>query len=266
MLVVATVTILAVLVTIVMPGYTSPMSRLYTSKFGYGSVLRKLHRPFPVTATRPVRRVLGRISVGEGLVRSEPIVVAIVPMGIIKRLYVRTGDQVEKGQLLAEVDSTKAEIKVGAARAALETAKAELERVRIGSAYVLANERPERDKIRLDTAEREFDIQKKLQEMNLRLADKGYAIKQDILRQDLLLTQAQSAIREMKFNLGMSQARRVAERRDRRGGGPGRRAGAGAPVVRAERVQDLLRSPPAGSSGAWCTRGNTTRIRASRAS
>ena len=205
MLVVATVTILAVLVTIVMPGYTSPMSRLYTSKFGYGSVLRKMHRPFPVTATRPVRRVLGRTSVGEGLIRSEPIVVAIVPMGIIRRLYVRAGDLVEKGQLLAEVDSTKAEIKVNAARAALETAKAELERVRIGSAYVLANERPERDKIRLDTAEREFDIQKKLQEINLRLADKGYALKQDILRQDLLLTQAQSAIREMKFNLGMSR-------------------------------------------------------------
>ena len=205
MLVVASVMIVAVLITIVMPGYTSPMSRLYTSKFGYGSILRKMRRPFPVTATRPVRRVLGRISVGEGLVRSEPIVVAIVPMGIIKRRLVKAGDQVEKGQLLAEVDSTKAEIKVGAARAAMDVARAELERVRIGSAYVLANERPERDQIRLDTAEREFDIQKKLQDINLRLADKGYALKQDILRQDLLLTQSRSAIREMKFNLGMSQ-------------------------------------------------------------
>ena len=216
MLVVAAVMFVAVAVTIVMPGYTSPMSRLYTSKFGYGSLLRKTHRPFPVTSTRPIRRVLGRTSMGEGLIRSEPIVVAIVPMGIIKRRYARGGDMVAKGQLLAEVDSTKAEIKVGAARAALETAKAELERVRIGSAYVLANERPEKDTIRLETARRELELQRRLLDIELKLQQRGYGQKQSILGQQVLVTQAEAAVRETKFNLGMSsqgvsQSVRIAE-------------------------------------------------------
>ena len=118
-------------------------------------MLRKLHKPFEVTTTKPVRRVLSRSCLGEGLVRSEPLVVSIVPMGTIKKLHVKDGDPVKKGQLLAEVDAAKAEIKADAARAALATAKAELERVRIGSAYVLTYERPQRDTIRLQTAEHE---------------------------------------------------------------------------------------------------------------
>jgi multidrug efflux pump subunit AcrA (membrane-fusion protein) len=204
MLVVAAVMFVAIVVVIVLPGYTSPMARIYTSKFGYGSLLRKLHRPFPVTSTRPVRRVLGRTSMGEGLVRSEPIVVSIVPMGIIKRRYVRGSDKVVKGQLLAEVDTTKAEIKVGAAQAALGTARAELERVRIGSAYVLANERPQKDTIRMETARAELEIQQKLLDIELRLQEKGYGRKASILAQQMLVTQAEATLRETKFNLGMS--------------------------------------------------------------
>ena len=203
-LVVVAATVVAFVVAVVLPGYFSPMSRIYTSRFGYASVLRGSHRPFPVTATCPVRRVLGRTCVGEGLIRSEPTIVPIIPMGVIKQRLINVGDRVVKGQLLAEIDSSKAQIKVDAARAALDSAKAELERVRIGSSYILANERPERDKIRVDLAEREVEIQKKLQEINLRLANKGYPLKQDMLRQDLLLTQSEASLREMKFNLGMS--------------------------------------------------------------
>ena len=204
MLVVSAVMALAILIVIVMPGYASPMSRMYTSKFGYGSLLRRLKKPFPVTSTRVVRRVLGRTSMGEGLVRSEPIIVSIVPMGVIRRRYVKGGDLVEKGQLLVEVDTTKAEIKVDSARAALETARAELARVKIGSAYVLANERPERDTIRLETAERELAIQKDLLGIELRLQQRGFGQKANILGHQMLVTQAESTLRETKFNLGMS--------------------------------------------------------------
>jgi HlyD family secretion protein len=203
-LAVSTAMIVALAITVVMPGYTNPMSRLYSSKFGYGTVLRKLKKPFAVTATRATRRVLSRSCLGEGLIRSEPMIVSIVPMGIIRKRYVKNGDIVKKGQLLAEVDPTKAEIKVGAARAALATAHAELERVRIGSAYVLANERPERDTIRLETAQRELAIQKELLNIELRLQQKGFGQKALILSQQILVTQAESTLRETKFNLGMS--------------------------------------------------------------
>ena len=147
-------TFLALAVLVVLPGYSSPMSRLYSSKFGYGSLLRKLHKPFPVTSTFPVRRRLNRSCLGEGLVRSEPLIVSIIPMGTIKKMYVKDGDLVKKGQLLAEVEATIAEIKADAARAAVATANAELERVRIGSAYILTYERPKLDTIKRRPAER----------------------------------------------------------------------------------------------------------------
>jgi HlyD family secretion protein len=196
--------LLALTITVIMPGYTNPMSRLFSSKFGYGSVLRKLKKPFDVTATRATTRKLSRSCLGEGLVRSEPMVVSIVPMGIIKRRHVKNGDIVKKGQLIAEVEPIKAEIKVESAKAALATARAELERVRIGSAYVLANERPERDLIRLDTARRELELQKELLNIELRLQQRGFGQRGAILAQQVLVTQAESTLRETKFNLGMS--------------------------------------------------------------
>ena len=173
-LVVTAVTVATLGIVVVLPGYTSPSSRLYTSKFGYGTLQRKLRRPFAVTSTRPARRVLTRSCLGEGLVRSEPLVVSIVPMGKIKKLHVKDGDFVTKGQLLAEIDSTKAEIKADAARAALATAKAELERVRIGSAYVLTYERPKLDAIKKNAAEKALAIETELQQINIDLAKKGY--------------------------------------------------------------------------------------------
>ncbi|MGE3820224.1 MAG: efflux RND transporter periplasmic adaptor subunit [Isosphaeraceae bacterium] len=204
-LVVSAATILAMGIVIIMPGYTSPLSRLYTSKFGYGSLLRKLRKPFPVTATYPRRRTLSRTCLGEGLVRSEPLVVSIVPMGTILKSHVREGDFVRKGQLLAEIDSTKADIKADAARAALATAKAELERVRIGSAYVLEKERPERDQIRLQAVQRAADLQRQMIRINQRLAAKGYASREEQLKQEIDLVKLEAEIKEALFNLRMSE-------------------------------------------------------------
>ncbi|WP_435011302.1 HlyD family secretion protein [Tundrisphaera lichenicola] len=203
-LTVAAATIVALLIIVVMPGYANPMSRLYTSKFGYGTILRKLKKPFPVTATRATRRVLSRTCLGEGLVRSEPLIVSIVPMGTIVKMHVKDGDLVQKGQLLAEVDSTKAEIKANAARAALETANAELARVKIGSAYVLTYERPRRDQIRLDAAEKEYAIQKQLFAIQDRLNQKGYLRREESLKLQIAMIQAEATILETRFNLEMS--------------------------------------------------------------
>ena len=194
----------ALIVTLVLPGYQSPLSRITTSKFGYPSLYRKLKKPFAVPATQLTRRTLGHTALGEGLVRTEPVVVPIVPMGKMERVLVVEGDVVHKGQVIATVDPTKARIKVEAARAALQTARAELERVRIGSAYVLEKERPERDRIRLEGAEQETELRRKLIEMDQKLALKGYASQADILRQKIALVELEARIREARFNLGMS--------------------------------------------------------------
>ena len=50
-LAVAATTIVALGVIVIMPGYTNSMSRLYSSKFGYGSLLRRMKKPFAVTST-----------------------------------------------------------------------------------------------------------------------------------------------------------------------------------------------------------------------
>ncbi len=194
----------AMLIVIILPGYTSPMSRISTSKFGYPSLFRKIGKKLPVTSTRPERRRLSYSALGEGLVRSEPTVISIVPMGKIAKVLAKEGDFVKKGQLVAVVDDTKATIKVNAARAALETARAELERVKIGSAYVLEKERPERDSIRLEGAEKEAEYRRQLIDMEMALGQKGYGSRAKILEQKITLTQLEASIREARFNLGMS--------------------------------------------------------------
>lgn len=194
----------AMLVTIILPGYASPMSRISTSKFGYPALYRRLRKPFPVEVARLTRRTLSHTALGEGLIRTEPVVVPIVPMGKIAKVLVTEGDLVRKGQLIAEVDSTKARIKADAAKAALETARAELQRVQIGSAYVLEKERPERDRIRLEAAEQESALRREMIEIDMTLARQGWVSKINLLTQKIALVQLEATIREARFNLGMS--------------------------------------------------------------
>jgi multidrug efflux pump subunit AcrA (membrane-fusion protein) len=164
----------AVVVDLIIPGYTHPSNRMYTSRFGYSELLRVQGRPFPVTTARPEPRVLSRTFLGEGVVRSEPILVPIVPMGRILNVRVAEGDPVRKGQLLAEVDTTRGSINLEAARSALETATAELERIRIGSSYILQFERPNVAAIRLDAAKQSVTTFDYIVAMQERLMARGY--------------------------------------------------------------------------------------------
>ncbi|MFO0957690.1 MAG: efflux RND transporter periplasmic adaptor subunit [Isosphaeraceae bacterium] len=204
LLVVSAATGAATLIAIILPGYWSPSSRITTSKFGYPSLYRKLGKPFPVSTTQLTRRALRYRALGEGLVRTEPYVVPIIPMGKISRVLVAEGQRVTKGQLVAEVDSTKARFKAEAAEAALETARAELERVKIGSAYVLEKERPERDRIRLEAAEKESELRRQRIQMDLDLIKKGFGSRAMVIDQQIALTALEATIREARFNLGMS--------------------------------------------------------------
>jgi multidrug efflux pump subunit AcrA (membrane-fusion protein) len=196
---------LAVVIGLIIPGYTNPSSRIYTSRFGYPELLRAQGRPFPVATARPERRVLSRTFLGEGVVRSEPILVPIVPMGRILGVRVAEGDPVRKGQLLAEVDPNRASINLEAARSALETAKAELERTRIGSSYILKYERPKSEAIRLDAAKQSVTTFDKILAMQERLVARGYHYPLLMFEQQLNAIQLRAEVRQAEFALGMAE-------------------------------------------------------------
>ena len=141
---------------IIWPGYTNPQSRIYESRWGYAAAVRRRQGAFPVVTSHAEMRTLNEHFVGEGFVRSTPVLVPVVPTSRIAHIYVREGDKVQQGQILAELEKTKAELRLESARIMLQVAQAELERTRIGSSYLLATERPEKEKVRFDAAQAEL--------------------------------------------------------------------------------------------------------------
>jgi len=195
---------LLLLYKVIVPAYREPTNRTYTSRFGYPAVMRKLGRPMPVTTAHVERRLMQKSILGEGLLASEPILVPVVPMDKIIAVHVRAGDRVTKGQLLAELDSTRAEIKLSSAKLAIETAQAELERVRIGSAYVLAQERPTKDIIDAKSAAHELELLNEKIRIYEQLFTEGLISKKEMLDARLLKTEAERAQQLAEFNLSMS--------------------------------------------------------------
>ncbi len=135
------------------PAYQNSQSRMYSSTLGYSRLMRTLEMAFPVVTEEVAERKFETVFHGEGTLAAQPFYVPVVPMARVTRVHVEAGDFVRKGQLMAELDPTMASLKLAAAELAVSTASAEKERVKVGSAYILAQERPEKDQIRLGTAE-----------------------------------------------------------------------------------------------------------------
>lgn len=138
--------------TVLWPAYKNPGSKMYDSGLGYAALMRKLDKPFPVVTAEASPRTFTRTMLAEGVCTAEPFLVPIVPMAKVSAVHVEEGDLVQSGQSLLELDQAKAQIKLESAKLALNTARAELERVLVGSAYVLAQERPDREKINVEAA------------------------------------------------------------------------------------------------------------------
>lgn len=139
-------------VTVLWPAYKDPGSKMYDSSLGYASLMRKLGKAFPVVTAEVREREFIKALLAEGTCSADPYLVPVVPMSKITSVKIEEGQLVEKGDLLLTLDRVKAEIKLESARLALSTALAELERVKVGSAYVLAQERPDREKINLEAS------------------------------------------------------------------------------------------------------------------
>ena len=143
---------------IVWPAYKNPIARMYTSKLGYSTVLRKTGGAFPVQSTTVVPREIHGRFIGEGLVQSEPVQVPMIALARIQDVTVTEGDRVKKGDVIVRLDPIRLKMKIASAEAALQTARAELERVELGMVNVLQQERP--DLLKLE-AEYEYETELK---------------------------------------------------------------------------------------------------------
>jgi multidrug efflux pump subunit AcrA (membrane-fusion protein) len=214
-----TVTVLLCAVTswlLIWPAYKNPVARMYTSKLGYAKVLRQTGQPFPVKTAVAAEREMQSNFLGEGLVQSEPVQVPMIAMAAIKKIYVQEGDRVTKGQRLVDLDDERIRLRIAAAEAALQTARAELERVRVGSVNILLDERPELDRIQLESADNEAKSEKTILEKYKSLWDQGAISDKEWLEQKVKAKEAEVQFRKLKLSTkfatkGKENSLRIAE-------------------------------------------------------
>ena len=185
---------------LIWPAYTNPVSRMYTSKLGYATVLRQTGKPFPVTTAFATEREISGRFLGEGLMQSEPVQVPMIAMSRILKIHAQEGDIVKKGQLLVELDDTRIKLQIAAARAALETAQAEQERVRVGTVNILLDERPEMDEIQLEAARTQFESERRLLKKYAELFAKRSISNEKFLEQKTKAKQADVVLRKLSVS------------------------------------------------------------------
>ncbi len=198
------------------PGYVDPQSRMYTSSLGYAALLRQEGTPLPVKTATPLRGALSQYFTGEGFVRSQPVLVPIVPLGRITRVHADVGDEVRQGDLLIELDKTQARLRLDAAKVAWEIAQAELSRTKIGTVYVLGQEQPVHDAIDATSAKEQAQIKKELDRRAEELYREKLISKEQLLHRKLENIQISAEVEKaevslQKSQLGHKQSIRIAE-------------------------------------------------------
>ncbi len=190
---------------VIIPAYREPSTRTYPSKFGYPALLRKTGHPLPVTTVAAELRTITGFVMGEGMMASESVLVPIIPMDRIVAVHVEEGQRVKKGDLLIELDPAAVQIKIDSARITIATAKAELERVRIGSAYALSQERPQKNEINANAAANDMALHSEKIRMTEDLARRGVISKKDLIDAKLTLTESERQLKMAQIELGMAE-------------------------------------------------------------
>lgn len=200
---------LVVIYQLVWPAYQNPISRMYTSKLGYASVIRQTGGTFPVTSAKVERRNITGKFIGEGLVQSEPVQVPMVAMANIIKVHVTEGQRVKCGDLIIELDSSRLQMKIESARAAIRTAKAELKRVRVGTVNVLQEERPDILAVQIDIAKAKLKQAKESLAMNRRLNKKGSVGSEKVSQSQLAVKLIELNLAELQMSLRTANAGRT---------------------------------------------------------
>ena len=188
----------------ILPAYVNPKARMYTSGLGYGTMLRRFGKPFPIHTANVSYREFAEPIMGEGVMASQPVLVPILPMAHFTKIHVSAGDYVKKGQLLAELDDTIAKRKLESAKSALRSTQHERNRVMIGSAYVLAQERPKKDQIEKDAAQATLDLFTAQLAIDEKLAAKGVIAKSTLIETRQKMEDLRRKIKQAEFQLDMA--------------------------------------------------------------
>lgn len=190
---------------VIAPAWKDPKSKFYGSKLGYPSVMRKLGRALPVEAAAAKPATFKRWIMGEGTCASVPLLAPIIPMAMVKEVLVKPGDRVTAGQVIARMDPALAQIKLESAKLAVDTARSELARVQLGSAYVLAQERPEMEKVNL-TAQEELASQAEEKVTKYREAfQRGAVSRTALLAVEGEFTEATRMLEKARLQMAMSE-------------------------------------------------------------
>jgi HlyD family secretion protein len=200
----ATVVLLAAGGFALLPAYTNPESRFYTSALGYARVQRMLGIHFKAEAQHPIWHEFATPLLGEGTMQCNFYYVPVLPMARVTSLLVEEGDKVNEGQLLAELDETTARLNLASARLAVATADAQQQRIEIGSALTLAQERPQKDRIALSDASALLKVVSEKVEMFHHLEMRGVASHLDFLVATTEMANAQAQFDQAKVNAQMS--------------------------------------------------------------
>lgn len=195
---------IALTIFMLVPSYKDPASRMYTSGMGYGAMKRKMGLPFEVTAARVRRKEVEIPYLGEGLITGAPIRLAMIPMALVHRVHVQEGDYVRKGQLLLELDASEAVRKLQSAELELRTAQAELRRVEVGSTYVLAQERPEHDRLKIAQTKEQIRLLQEKLAAERSMFKRGLIAKTSLVESERALVDAQAQLKENEFFSKMS--------------------------------------------------------------
>lgn len=143
---------------VLIPAYEDPKSRTYTSSLGASNLQRKQGKAFQVETVTVQKATIKKNFLGEGLISSDPTIIPIIPLAKIKTVSVKPGENVKKGQLLATLDSSLIDLKINSAELAIKNIQSEEERVKLGSTYILSEERPEQAELSYLESKKELEI------------------------------------------------------------------------------------------------------------
>lgn len=203
--VILAVFILAVGWKVLRPSYMNPSTKLYSSGLGYPAMMRRLDRPLPVVVAPAGERNFTRYIMGEGVCASDPVLIPLVPLAAITKVHFQEGDLVKKGEVMAELESKLAKIKLASAQLAVSTAEAELARVQAGSAYVLAQERPNMERLNVKAETEKVALARDKVERFRRAFEKGVVSKTALLDAEKDFTDAEQSYSEALIRIQMAE-------------------------------------------------------------
>src|SRR5262249_45980050 len=119
-------------------------------------------------------------------------------------VYVKPGQRVVKGDLLAEIDSRKGQLAADSARLAFESARAELRRVQIGSVVVLNREQPGQSAIDVTHLKAELDLRRDETSMKDKLYEQGLVARNQLLEEKRIVAEAERALDTATLSLQMA--------------------------------------------------------------